>query len=261
MNDELKKLMAEHSLLRTLIDNLPDCIYVKDIESRKVMANAADLKNLGFKTEAEVLGKTDYDFFPEEIASSLYFDDQEVLTTGNPIINREEQIMMPNGDMRWLLTSKIPLQDAAGAIIGLIGIGRDVTGQIEAEIKLKEQHSLLCTLLDYLPQCVCAKDVEGHIVRMNPAGLKKLGLKEESEVIGKNYSDLFPAEVAAGFNAADRLVLRTGQAMVDQPAKLVLPDGKIQRALITRVPWHNAAGKICGLLCISRDLPESNPPA
>lgn len=255
MNDELKKLMAEQSLLRTLIDNLPDCIYIKDIDTRKVMANAGDLKNLGFKTEAEVLGKTDYDFFPEEIASSLYFDDKEVLD-GNPIINREEQIIMQNGEARWLLTTKIPLRDTAGEIIGLIGIGRDVTSQIEAEIKLKEQHSLLCTLLNYLPQCVCAKDVDGRIVRMNPAGLKKLGLKEEAEVIGKNYADLFPAEVAAGFNAADRLVLRTGQAMVDQPAKLVLPDGKTQRALITRVPWHSAAGKICGIICISRENPE-----
>jgi PAS domain-containing protein len=71
LRTEIVELTSEHSLLRTLIDNLPDCIYVKDTEARKVIANPADLENLGCKTEAEAIGKTDFDFFPKDLAEGF----------------------------------------------------------------------------------------------------------------------------------------------------------------------------------------------
>ena len=82
---------------------------------------------MGCQTEAEVIGKTDYDFFPPEIAAGFFADDQSVLKTGQPIINREEKIILSNGETHWTLTTKVPWRDAAGKIIGLIGIGRDIT--------------------------------------------------------------------------------------------------------------------------------------
>jgi len=121
------KLMAERNLLRTVIDNLPDCIYAKDIQMRKVMINAGDLKNVGCQAEAEALGKTDFDFFPQDIAAAFFADDQMVLKTGQPVINREEKAIRPDGEVHWLLTTKIPWRDASGKIIGLVGIGRDIT--------------------------------------------------------------------------------------------------------------------------------------
>ena len=91
------------------------------------MANPADLKNMGCKTEAEAVGKSDFDFFPKEIAEAFFADDQSVLKDGKAVINREEKAVLKNGEARWLLTSKIPWRDAEGKIIGLIGIGRDIT--------------------------------------------------------------------------------------------------------------------------------------
>src|SRR5208282_6248431 len=101
------KLEEERNLIRTLIDHLPDCIYAKDAEARKILANPADLKNLGCKTEAEAIGKSDFDLFPKEVAEAFFADDQAVLK-GQPVINREEKVVLPNGEIRWLLTSKIP---------------------------------------------------------------------------------------------------------------------------------------------------------
>ena len=115
------------------IDNLPDCIYAKDAEARKILANPADLKNLGCKTEAEAVGKSDFDFFPKEIAETFFADDQSVIQEGKPVINREEKVVMQNGETHWLLTSKIPWRDAAGKIIGLVGIGRDITDRKNLE--------------------------------------------------------------------------------------------------------------------------------
>lgn len=114
-------------MLRTVIDNIPDSIYCKDAACRKTLANAADVRNMGAKSEADVLGKDDFAFFPKEIAEKFFADDQAVIQTGKPVINREEYILDEHGKKRWLLTSKLPLRDRDGQIIGLVGIGRDIT--------------------------------------------------------------------------------------------------------------------------------------
>jgi PAS domain S-box-containing protein len=137
------ELARERNLLRTLIDHLPDAIYAKDVEARKIMVNPADLKNIGCKAEAEAIGKNDFDFFPKKIAEAFFADDKTVIQTGQPLINREEKFVNPAGETRWLLSSKIPLRDAAGNIIGLVGVGRDITGIKEAEAQLKQAHKQL----------------------------------------------------------------------------------------------------------------------
>ena len=135
--------LSDHRLLlRTLIDNLPDCIYAKDTAGRKTLANPADLKNLRCKTEADAIGKTDFDLFPADIAAKFCADDQNVFQ-GRPVINREEYFFNETGEKRWLLTSKLPLRDQQGAIVGLIGVGRDITAIKEAEARLDQVHSQL----------------------------------------------------------------------------------------------------------------------
>ncbi|MGD1089683.1 MAG: PAS domain S-box protein [Verrucomicrobiota bacterium] len=133
----------ERDLLRTVIENLPDAIYAKDAAARKVLANSADLKNYGCKIETEALGKTDFDLFPKEIAEKFFQDDQLVLQKGRKIVNREEKAVRPNGEEFWLLTTKVPWRNTAGNIIGLVGIGRDITAIKEAEAKLDQVHKQL----------------------------------------------------------------------------------------------------------------------
>ncbi len=140
------KLAQERILLRTLIENLPDNIYVKDTALRKIMANKADLAIIG-KPESEVLGKDDSECFTAEAAAQFMADDRKVIEKGQSIINHEEKYVDPHGQQRWLLTSKIPLRDQKGKITGLIGIGHDITERKkaedvlkESELKLKEQN-------------------------------------------------------------------------------------------------------------------------
>ncbi len=137
------KLAHERNLLRTVIDNSPDAIYVKDTSARKTLANRAELKNMGCKTEAEGVGKSDFDVFPQKLAAGYFADDQAVMQTGQPLINREEKVITPAGKTLWILSSKIPLRDDAGNIIGLVGMGRDITTIKEAELKLEQVHKQL----------------------------------------------------------------------------------------------------------------------
>ncbi len=129
-----EKLLNERLLFRTIIDILPDAIYVKDLELKKRLANRADLKNIGCTTEEEVIGKTDFDFFTHEYASSFYKDDKSIIETGNPVLDREESFLDSEGRRNWLLTTKIPLLDKDGNISGIVGVGRNITKRKKNEL-------------------------------------------------------------------------------------------------------------------------------
>jgi len=130
-------LAAERALLRTLVDHLPIAVYTKDTAGRKTLSNPADVRYIGATSEAEVLGKTDFDLYSPELAEPFYADDMHVIASRQPILNREEMMQLPDGAHGWQLTSKIPLRDSAGQIIGLVGIGYDITERKQAEAEVR----------------------------------------------------------------------------------------------------------------------------
>ena len=141
------ELLQERVLLRTVIDNLPDGIYAKDTAFRKTLSNRADLENIRCHSEAEALGKTDFDFFSKEEATRFMADDRAVMESGKPVVNREEFFFDAAGRKHWLQTTKLPLRDRAGRIAGLVGIGRDITSLKEAEEARKTSEARLDQIL------------------------------------------------------------------------------------------------------------------
>jgi PAS domain S-box-containing protein len=259
-NNELEKRVAERTteisqerlLLRTLIDNLPDCIYAKDAAGRKTMANPADLKNLRCKTEAEAVGKTDFDLFPKDIAEKFWADDQAVIQ-GQPVIDREEYFLNDAGEKHWLLTTKLPLRDQDGKTIGLVGIGREITRRKQAEEALARERSLLRTLIDGLPDCIYAKDAAGRKILANPADLKNLRCKTEAEAVGKTDFDLFPKDVAEKFWADDQAVIQ-GRPVIDREEYFLNDAGEKRWLLTSKLPLRDQDGKTIGLVGIGRDI-------
>ena len=121
---------GDGAMLRTLIDNLPDLIYVKDVDGRFLLANIAVARLMGAKSPGELLGKNDFDFHPEALATLYHEDEQAVIRSGKPLLAREEECRDPAGNLMHLQTTKIPLRDATGAVTGLVGIGRDITQRV-----------------------------------------------------------------------------------------------------------------------------------
>jgi PAS domain S-box-containing protein len=261
-HDELEKRVAERTaeisqerlLLRTLIDNVPDCIYAKDTVGRKTMANPADLKNLKCKTEAEAIGKSDFDLFPKDVAEKFWADDQRVLQ-GQPVFKREEFFVDEKGQKHWLLTSKLPICDQNGKIIGLVGIGRDITAGKLAEEALAQERSLLRTLIDNIPDCIYAKDTAGRKLLVNPADLKNLHYKTEAEVINKTDFDFFPKDMAEKFWADDQKVIQ-GEPVIDREEYVLSDAGEKHWLLTSKLPLRDQNGKIIGLVGIGRDITE-----
>jgi PAS domain S-box-containing protein len=131
------------SLLQTLLDNSPDCIYFKDTESRFVCFSKA-FENLFHLADSQTIhGKTDFDFFSEEHARLAYEDEQQIIRTGNPLVGKLEKETHRDGRVTWALTTKMPWRDKAGRIIGTFGTSKDVTPMKEAEAKLEAAHRRL----------------------------------------------------------------------------------------------------------------------
>jgi PAS domain S-box-containing protein len=139
-----RTLAEERNLLRTLIDNLPDLIYVKDAESRFLTANKAVVASLGLTKQEDLLGKTDFDFHPVEMAKQYFADERKIFESGQPLVSQEETIFdQRTNNTTWLLTTKIPLQDERGNITELVGINRDITELKRAEEELKRLNQQL----------------------------------------------------------------------------------------------------------------------
>ncbi|MEN6337889.1 MAG: PAS domain S-box protein, partial [Phycisphaerales bacterium] len=129
-----QKLADERNLLSTLIDNLPDAIYVKDRQGRFVLCNREILRRNGLGSIEEIVGRTGADFNPPDLAREIDVDEQELMQTGRSVINEEQYILdRVSGRPMWNLTTKVPLRNAANEIVGIVGIGRDITQRKQAE--------------------------------------------------------------------------------------------------------------------------------
>lgn len=128
-------LARERTLLRAVIDSLPEHIYVKDRERRYLLINKAWLAARGMASRDAMAGTTVFDYFPPERAAQYDAEDCSVIETGKPLIGREQVNMGADGQKQWYLTTKVPLRDPAGNIIGIIGINHDITAlQQSAEV-------------------------------------------------------------------------------------------------------------------------------
>ena len=132
------QLARERDLLKTIINNVPDLIFVKDRAGRFVVANSALVRVLGAETVEEVIGKTDYEFSQPELACEYVADDQIVMRSGQPLIDQEETSHGLDGKEICLLVSKVPLRDAEGRVIGLVGVGRNITRRKQAQERLQD---------------------------------------------------------------------------------------------------------------------------
>lgn len=142
-------LGQDRNLLRILIDNLLDYIYVKNLKSQFIINNISHVRILGAQTPGEVIGKTDFDFFPQELAEQYYADEQEVMSTGLALINREEPVVdQSTGLRRWVSTNKVPVLNKAGQVIGLVGMSRDITERKKAEAALAQRAAQLALIGD-----------------------------------------------------------------------------------------------------------------
>ncbi len=178
------------NLFRALIDNISDFIYVKDSECRYVNCNQVTPPMNGFSSPLELMGKTDYDLYPMELANRYYADEQKILKTGKPIVNQEEPYIDAKGNIKWVSVSKIPIPDKEGNYIGIVGINRDITEYKLSMEKINDQ----ATLLDETPDAIIVRNMDDDILFWNKSAERLYGYSENEALNKKSYELLYSEE-------------------------------------------------------------------
>ena len=151
--------------VNALLDALPDQFYIKDTQYRFVFVNTATARFLNYPA-TELIGKTDHDLFPRSLADQFLAEEKELLTTGQPLVNREACIADPGSPLRWELTTKIALRDDHGQIVGLLGINRDITATKIAHEQLQQLNADLArSQLELLETYENLKRAQAHLVQ------------------------------------------------------------------------------------------------
>jgi PAS domain S-box-containing protein len=273
-------LAYERDLLRTLLDNSPDCIYFKDRQSRFVRCSKAFEKLFQVSDRSRFIGKTDFDFFTEEHARPAYEDEQEIIRTGQPLLGKVEKETHPDGRATWCLTNKMPWRDKEGNIIGTFGISKGVTALKEAEANLASERDLLRALLDNFPDAIYYKDRQSRFVRLSKSTVEKslaagrsrqresqpsadpaelpahlAGVEQYAEyMLGKTDFDFFTEEHARLAYEDEQEIIRTGKPILGKLEEETHPDGRITWCLTTKMPWRDKDGNIIGTFGISKDF-------
>lgn len=254
-----EELMQEKALLDALLENVPECIYFKDSDSRFIRFSNSMLKLFGLTKKEELLGKTDFDFFAEEHARPAFEDEQKIIKTGKALIDIEEKEVMPDGRYNWVNTSKMPLRDKNGNIIGTFGISKNITKIKNMEFEavqmtetMEKNHKLLIDILNNIPAKIFLKDENGAFVVVNEA-VASIYNKTPEQIIGTTDFDNHPDEDVASWRKQELEIIKNGPTTYLHIEK---QNGRERYLNTTKTPFVLATTGKTGLLGIQIDVSE-----
>jgi phosphoserine phosphatase RsbU/P len=243
----------ERLFFRQLIDRLPDYVYFKDKEGRFLCVNRAwaDLHKVANPEDA--VGLSDYDFFTAEFAREKDADEREIIRSGRGFVGKEERDDQVAGDVRWASSTKLPLYDENGQIIGTWGVSRDITDAKRAREALDAHHRLLETLIEILPCRIFVKDAEGRLRITNAGYRAAIGVPDAEAVRGRRLSELVQDDRTAHSAADDSRVLG-GESILNREEYDASPIGDKMWSLLSKVPLRDGDGRVTGLVGMSADI-------
>jgi len=246
-------LRNSRALLRSVMDCLPHSVFCKDLNGRYTVVNKSFCSWNGLAA-SDIVGRTDFDLYPDEIARKYVNDDTRVLDSGKSM-DVVEEVKSLDGQRKFMEVVKIPQTNHRGEIVGVLGLFWEVTDRKLAEESLALERDFLRSLMDSIPDTIYFKDTETRFTRVNEAQAKLLGLPSPDHAVGKTDFDFFGESATASYED-DQKVLKSGVAILDRIEKLVAKNGGTNWVSATKVPIRNKAGIITGLVGMSRDITE-----
>jgi diguanylate cyclase (GGDEF)-like protein/PAS domain S-box-containing protein len=279
-----EELAYERRLFQTMMESTTDRIYFKDKESRFLLINRAQARKFGLGDPSEAVGKTDFDFFSDEHARQAFTDEKQIMTSDQPFVGMEEKETWPDGHETWASSTKFPMRDQEGQIVGTFGISRDITERkaieksilqtneelektntaLGAEIierrrvedVLAHESTLFRTLMDNTTDHIYFKDKESRFLLINRAQADEFGLSDPAESVGKTDFDFFSDEHARQAFTDEKQIMAGGKPLVNLEEKETWPDGHETWVSSTKFPMSDREGRLIGTFGISRNISE-----
>ncbi len=259
-------------MLQLVMDNVPQSVFWKDKNLVYLGCNRRFAADAGLNSPEEIIGKRDAELVWREQAELYNEDDRRVMGSNQPKLNFEEPQTTPSGEKIWLQTSKVPLHDNEGNVIGIMGMYGDITARKRVEealqhardelelrveertIELARERNLLRAVMDNLPDNMYVKDRQGRILLANQATTHHVGLTLE-EMIGKTDFDFFSPEEAAQYFAEEQALMESGQPQIEKEFALFDQEaGTTKWFAITKVPFRDTQGQVVGMVGLNRDI-------
>jgi two-component system, sensor histidine kinase and response regulator len=246
---------SDQKLLQFLMDNITDLIYFKDSESKFVRINKSLATFIGEKSAHATIGKTDFDYYNIEHAKKAFSDEQKMVLDGKPI-NRIEYVGTKDGTYRWLNSSKVPVFDGFGKIIGIAGITHDIDKMIKVEHRLKAERDLLQLLIDNIPSPIYFKDKESKFTRVNRAQSRLLGANSNEEVLGKSDFNFYSFENASVYYSDEKEIIEKNKPLINKIEECYPPGEGLRWFSTTKIPITDEDGELSGILGVSHDITD-----
>lgn len=238
--------------LRALFGTIQDLVWLKDPDGVYLACNPMFERFFG-ATEAEIVGKTDYDFVDKELADYFRKHDRFAIDQGGPSYNEECVTFADDGHVAWMETVKTPMHDESGLLIGVIGVARDITERKKILEKLSLRESYLTAIIENQDGMVWLKDKGGRYLAVNRKYLEVCG-KSIRQIIGKTDRDLWPQEIAEKYQADDARVLMTGKSILIEESGL--DNGVVCWYETFKSPVINEQGEVVATTGASHDITE-----
>ncbi|MEO9967367.1 MAG: methyl-accepting chemotaxis protein [Reichenbachiella sp.] len=257
----------EKALLDALLNEMPDYIYFKDRECKFIRNSVSHAKQFGVKGPEELIGKSDFDFFGEH-AQKAYEDEVRIMETGELILNKEEKTDLKDGTEFWSSTTKLPLKDLEGNIIGTYGITRDITesklrqireserrqSEIKADLEVvRKQNELFGGILNYIDYKIALINHDGKIYLANEAVAKDFKRPVE-EILGKSNFDFYDAEFAEKVKKNEDELVASRKPVISLEKVKIRDEQKYW--FIRKVPVFIPEFEDWGLLVIQSEIEE-----
>ncbi|MDR3608406.1 MAG: PAS domain-containing protein [Oligoflexia bacterium] len=247
--------MTNHveSAQQFILNNISDIAWYKDLDSRYVAVNDAYAKMCG-RPAAEIAGLTDDDLWPLELAAKVRDGDRQVIASGTRTIF-EEYVVDPAGKRVWLETVKTPFRNQQGAIIGTIGIARDITARKETEAELRRVTREFQIIFDAIPATIWFKDTQNRFLKVNKATTEFLRCRPE-DIEGKSAFDFFPRAEAEKYFRDDVEVIRSRKAKLGIIEEARTADGEVKAVRTDKIPYIDDDGNVLGVVAIAIDITD-----
>jgi PAS domain S-box-containing protein len=244
------------------MDNLPDAIFFADNANRFIRINKALADAFCLDDPAQAVGKTHFDFLSEDVARILTEENLEIIRTGRPMVAKERSVVVPDGRMIWISTTKMPFHDLAGTILGTFGISRDITPRKREEIALRESEERYRSVIAAMQDGILLLDADGNIRASNASAERILGLSMD-QILGRTLLDLRWSAIredGSPFPEESRptvITLRTGQPCANVIMGVRRPDGTMTWLSVNTQPLFDSDGTtLAGVVACFADVTE-----